>query len=76
MMALATTLLPDQNNTAPDNSNTDLTRLLKGMTIYYYRATGKDQSMWINSVAMPRKLKKPAMSVTVVKNMDDDWAGS
>jgi hypothetical protein len=29
-----------------------------------------------NNVAIPRKLKKPATSVTVVNTIDDDCAGS
>ena len=33
-------------------------------------------SMEMNNVAMPRKLKNPAMSVIVVRKIDDDWAGS
>jgi hypothetical protein len=29
-----------------------------------------------SSVASPRKLKNPTLSVTVVRMIDDDWAGS
>lgn len=31
---------------------------------------------WMSAVAMPRKEKKPAMSVTVVRMIEDEVAGS
>lgn len=33
-------------------------------------------SRFENRVAIPRKLKKPVTSVTVVRRIDEDWAGS
>src|SRR5690606_40752457 len=37
---------------------------------------GQTQSSPESRVAMPRKAKKPVMSGTVVRMMDDAWAGS